>query len=286
MVTTIAALAALWFTNQSLRATSDQAGLARQTAITDRFAKAIEQLGDEKLDVRLGGIYLLERLASDSPNDRTSIVEVLSAFVRTHAPNGRECGVNPQDEPPTDVQAVLTVIGRRDPDRTEFVDLSNTCLANAELEGANLVGAELSKANLTKAVLDRANLAGATMRYVALKESHLIETNLASAHLDHANLQGSYLMWANLRNAILATADLRHSFLLDATMEGTTLMWADARGAKFSEPTGASSGFESVGPDGGSPVEQRTAKGAFYRDCNFSEVRFDEWTRWPVDFRP
>ncbi|MGH3218423.1 MAG: hypothetical protein ACRDPY_06785 [Streptosporangiaceae bacterium] len=34
--------------------------------MTDRYTKAIEQLGHDKLDVRIGGIYALERIARDS----------------------------------------------------------------------------------------------------------------------------------------------------------------------------------------------------------------------------
>ena len=34
--------------------------------MTDRYTKAIEQLGSDKLDVRIGGIYALERVARDS----------------------------------------------------------------------------------------------------------------------------------------------------------------------------------------------------------------------------
>jgi hypothetical protein len=35
--------------------------LTQQGQITDRYTKAIEQLGAEKLEVRLGGIYALGR---------------------------------------------------------------------------------------------------------------------------------------------------------------------------------------------------------------------------------
>jgi hypothetical protein len=35
----------------------------RQRRITESFSKAIEQLGSEKLEVRLGGIYALERIS-------------------------------------------------------------------------------------------------------------------------------------------------------------------------------------------------------------------------------
>jgi hypothetical protein len=41
--------------------------------------------GADKLDVRLGGIYALERIAKGSKRDHPTVVEVLSAFVREHA---------------------------------------------------------------------------------------------------------------------------------------------------------------------------------------------------------
>jgi membrane protein implicated in regulation of membrane protease activity len=59
--------------------------LTQQGQITERYTKAIEQLGSDKLDVRLGGIYALERIAKDSRRDHPTVVEVLSAFVREHS---------------------------------------------------------------------------------------------------------------------------------------------------------------------------------------------------------
>jgi hypothetical protein len=56
--------------------------VAEQGQLTERYTKAIEQLGSDKLDVRLGGIYALERIAADSERDHPTVVEVLSAFVR------------------------------------------------------------------------------------------------------------------------------------------------------------------------------------------------------------
>ena len=43
--------------------------LSREGQVTDRYTKAIEQLGSDKLDVRIGGIYALERVARDSARD-------------------------------------------------------------------------------------------------------------------------------------------------------------------------------------------------------------------------
>jgi hypothetical protein len=38
-----------------------------------------------KVDVRLGGIYALERIANNSKDDRAAIAEILTAYVRGHA---------------------------------------------------------------------------------------------------------------------------------------------------------------------------------------------------------
>src|SRR4029078_13481487 len=65
-----------------------KANTRQQTS--DRLVKAIEQLGKDKksTDVRIGGIYGLAQLARDSPPDHPAVFDVLTAFVRGHAPAG------------------------------------------------------------------------------------------------------------------------------------------------------------------------------------------------------
>jgi hypothetical protein len=74
-----ALLVGLYFTSQTLRTT-------QEGQITDRFTKAIDQLGKDTLAIRLGGIYALERIARDSESDHWAVMEVLTAFVREHRP--------------------------------------------------------------------------------------------------------------------------------------------------------------------------------------------------------
>ena len=50
--------------------------------VTERFSKGIEHLGNDKIDIRLGGIYALEQIANDSSKYHWTIVEILSSFVR------------------------------------------------------------------------------------------------------------------------------------------------------------------------------------------------------------
>jgi len=70
--------------------------LSRQGQVTDRYTKAIEQLGSDKVDVRIGGIYAQERVARDSARDHSTVMEVLTAFIREHSWEQRQsAGENP-----------------------------------------------------------------------------------------------------------------------------------------------------------------------------------------------
>ncbi|WP_238438768.1 hypothetical protein [Frankia nepalensis] len=55
------------------------------THVRELYSTAISHLGDGSVDVRLGGIYALERVARDSAADQRTVVEVLSAFARVHS---------------------------------------------------------------------------------------------------------------------------------------------------------------------------------------------------------
>src|SRR5829696_7633641 len=81
----VGALLTFWLNSRVYRITARTFEVAEQGHITERYTKAIEQLGSDKLDVRLGGIYALERIAVDSERDHPTVVEVLSAFVREHS---------------------------------------------------------------------------------------------------------------------------------------------------------------------------------------------------------
>jgi hypothetical protein len=79
------ATGALLFTAQNFTLSRRTFELTEQGQVTDRYTKAIEQLGSDKLDVRIGGIYALERVARDSAKDHPTVMEVLTAFIREHS---------------------------------------------------------------------------------------------------------------------------------------------------------------------------------------------------------
>lgn len=55
---------------------------AAQRRVTDMYAHAIERLGDGNAAVRLGALYLLERLAQEHAGQRQTIVNVICAYLR------------------------------------------------------------------------------------------------------------------------------------------------------------------------------------------------------------
>ena len=127
--------------------------------------------------IRLGGIYALERIAKDSEKDHGPIMEVLTAYVRERAPRQEADTPEATRKPPTDIQAILTVIGRRKiTDIKKFddiLDLSNTHLAGIVLFGANLSGVSLHGVNLSGALLIGTNLSGANLHEASLHGADL-----------------------------------------------------------------------------------------------------------------
>ena len=230
----------------------------RQRRIVETFSKAVEQLGSDKLEVRVGAIFALERISKESPDDYWTIMEVLTAFVRERMryttimarlserayflwlQAGRPEGHSEEfwveavrlerlDQMPTDIAAILTVIARRsienqrrEKDRGWYLDLSKTYLIEADLSEVVLRTANLDRTHLEGAVLLNAQLEGAV-----LYGAHLEGADLQLAHLERADLVGADLERAVLWGAHLERASLGGAYLEEADLHEAHLEEAD-----------------------------------------------------------
>ena len=160
--------------------------------------------------IRLGGIYALERLAKDSEKDHGPVMEVLTAYVRERAPRREQDTQEVAGPPTTDIQAILTVLGRRETTgknrRNDPLDLIHTQLVLADLERANLGGAFLVRADLGGAYLVEADLSGADLSGADLSGADLSGADLSGADLSGADLSGADLVFANLDGTNLSAA--------------------------------------------------------------------------------
>ena len=239
IVAGIFVLAGLYSSIKTFDLQRQTADLMQQGQITDRFSKAIDQIGaagaavDQNgrprinLEVRIGGIYALERIAEDSPRDHWTIMEVLTTYVRENSRSGdetvsekaahagaakdRASNLSAPSHPRTDIQAILNVLGRRDTSldpHNRRIDLSHASLAGANLKEGTFKGALLINVNLSRADMMDADLSGADLEGAALQGASLVDTNLKGAVLEHADLTGADLSGADLSGAILTDQQL------------------------------------------------------------------------------
>ncbi|GAA1834912.1 pentapeptide repeat-containing protein [Actinomadura chokoriensis] len=236
-VTGLVVIVGAIFTAGGLLYTARTLDVTQQGQLTDRYTRAIEQLGSSKPEVRMGGIYALERMMNDSDRseDTRTILEVLAAYVRSHAQDAAPPGVD-KTRLAVDVQSALTVLGRARhpvmPDlqgvdfhrkNLSFVNLSGISFSDADLRWTKMVGVNLSKARMVRTHLTGADLAGATLSGAYLANTTLIYADLTRANMSDANLYGTQLVEADMRGANLARANLSHASLCGATLSSANL---------------------------------------------------------------
>ena len=312
------AAGALIFTAQNYRVARRTLEVTQQGQVTDRYTRAIGQLGSEELDVRIGGIYALERVARDSKRDHPTVMEVLTAFIREHShqqwPSPGPDNAEPERSTRPDVQAALTVIGHRDPERDirpvnlaradltqadlsiralwkdihhgiidranlERADLTGAILTRADLSGAILTNVDLTGAHLNSAILNDADLTGAHLSGADLTGAHLNEAKLTNAHFTGADLGGAELTRANLTRADLGGANLGGANLAGATLIRANLGGANLDAANLGSTTLTDARFTGAVLTRVS-IKNTNLTGA---DLGGADLTGAEWPRpWPV----
>lgn len=221
--TLIFTLIRTWINERTTTATEE--GL-----VTDRINAAVASLGAEKtkkdfetgkeytvpnIEVRVGAILALERIAQNNADFHIQIMEILTAYLRENAriiPDSSEEDMRP------DTQLAFSVIGRRSAKRIAFernrkphpyqLDLRfcdfrrvegvglnfNFALFDCSVfDNANLLGVQLHKANLRHTKLHKTLLKGASLTYTNFRHSLLSGTFLDDAILDHVDFSNAIL---------------------------------------------------------------------------------------------
>ena len=243
----VAVLAGVYFAWQQLNVT-------QQSQITERFTRATEQLGSDKLEIRIGGIAAFERLARDSDKDFGPVFVILETFIRENAPREKSDEEYPRTtvyssrigEPmPADIDAALRALMSlsRDPGNRRSLDLHGTNLEGgvfgiggklspAFLFNTNLQYASLASVKFPKADFTDSNLRGAALIDANLSGASFENAQLNDAILEDANLNGAYLRDAQLYEADLLRVDLSEADFQGAQLDRVILCEVDLRGAK------------------------------------------------------
>ena len=274
----IAIILAVWRSRVAER----QAGTAQQSLMNERYQRGAEMLGNSVLSVRMGGIYALQRLAQEYPQQyHIQIMELLCAFVRNPT---EDSSVYTQGRLREDIQAVLTSIGRR---VGAGLTIERECDFKLDLHGANLSFAQLSGLNLARAdlsytKLDQASffdmpfkrpdlsdpipsgpdqpqvrisvdmepvgpdLAGLEGRLADLSLATLRGADLSGSRLLGTNLSGAELSDANLSNCEVIYTNLRMAVLFGANVSEAFILDSNLTGAKLAHAVLANAQFPST----------------------------------------
>lgn len=195
--------------NRNAKIANQNFKLTEERIISERFAKATEQLGGNIL-VRIGGIYSLEQIACDSPSDYWTVMEIIAAFIREKSPNkinlANEDKPTEDDKISTDIQAAMTVIGRCKPKDNEgrIIERKRVSEIKLNLSNTNLIGAYLFDNDLTYI-----NFYNSDLRNSCLVKANLTRSNLCKANLRWSKLTGTILNNTDLTKADLSNTDLR-----------------------------------------------------------------------------
>ena len=222
----------------------------------ERLILAKEQLGSDKIFVRIGAIYSLEAIARQSEREHWQIMELLTAYVRENARWKVELGTvqfeqyegsliarkdpdkNQTLKLAADIQAILRVLGRRsqayEQGSDAHLDLHATDLNGASIRLAHFEGTDFRDAHLDGADLCGSFLTGADFGNASLKKANLTESHLERTHLVEADLEGADLAWADLGEADLARARLQRAQLIGVRLDAACLTEVHLEGANLS----------------------------------------------------
>ncbi|WP_299399480.1 hypothetical protein [Pelagibius sp.] len=78
--------------SRQAKSSSDQVEISRRDHISELFSKSIEQLSNQRADIRLGAVYTLKRIGEEFPEYKTPVANVFSFFIRNTS-------IADQDEP-------------------------------------------------------------------------------------------------------------------------------------------------------------------------------------------
>lgn len=269
--------------NKSSISSEHQATIAEKGNVNDRYMKAIEQLGatnvggDPNFEVRLGAIYGLEQVSLESKDLYPQIIEILAAYVRMNATvpvvEG-EVFYLYEFEPRADVQAAVTVLGRRkkiDGDnpidfsgaflaRYSFVngDFKNALFMNGYYMGANFIGANCAKACFRSA-------------------------KCAGTRFQKSDLQKADFTLANCHRANFTRANCKETVFTKGSVSSARFDLANCTKATFKRTNCAKANFKNTNCTGARFLRTNCTD-ALFDDANLTDTNFVECILKNVDF--
>jgi len=194
-----------------------KANTAEKAHITDRFARAIEQLNNENIYMRIGAIQALERIGYDSEDDVLGVLRLLAGFIRDQSPvKNKDDGINLPSDAKEGMGAIWRLAGDYKEllkkDKKSRLDLSATNLAPFPLitEGY-FYRFDFGRSNITGGFLQSnfewASFFGTDLTHTIFSNCNFRHASFMGALLDSAQFYGSDMFKADLSLATCNNTD-------------------------------------------------------------------------------
>ncbi|MGC1496489.1 MAG: pentapeptide repeat-containing protein [Sulfitobacter sp.] len=220
-----------------------QVNVAEQGMITDRINKAVEGLGAEKLvknkssettepnlEVRIGAIYALERIARDSPRDHIPISQIFCAYIRH---NNASLGQKTR----ADVQIAVDVISRRSLEMLNYERDHNyqLDLSGCQFRGMTINSAIFENADFSETVWAGCSLSNSNFTNAKLENCHFIESKIEDSIFHGAEMSGFKIEGCTLERNSFKKGTLNGMQVISSTFVSVSFNSSDLHNAYFAE---------------------------------------------------
>ena len=263
-----------------------QADAAQNGLLNDRYQRGAEMLGSEVLAVRLGGIYALQYLAEEHPNEyHVLIMRLFCAFIRN--PTGNEVvptqthtvAVDPIYPPAIreDVQAAVLAIGLRSQLGRSIEEQAGFTL---DLRGSDLGSVNMQNCNFGSADLREAQMTFANLICTDFSRACFHKADLYHATLHGADCSGADFARARMRRCKARSTDFRRAFSHAKNLSEGELESANFSGANIHSANFADASLEDANLTGASIV-----LGQYFDDPQWRipSDSFAHLTQWQLD---
>lgn len=196
------------------------------TSIIERLAKAVELLSSGNPSTRLAGIYSLERLANDLPDESVAIARIVTTFL-TNPPKGTK-----QDEVQRGFLTLLRIV-KKIGNKPFISQEANLNLTGLKLEGLHIKdysfkGFLLSGAHFYNVGFSNIDFAGVNLKGVIFKDCYkdgildFTGTNLSDSNMVTSNFSEAIFVNSKLNRATIEGGTFENADFTNAEMEGLT----------------------------------------------------------------
>lgn len=319
---------------------AEQSRIANENLYATLLTKAVEQLGatrEEKfvdeyitvtgstkkdvvsktvpnIEIRLGGIYALEKIAKDHKSLHMPVMEILCSYVRQNAENSDFDNQNESDEKSEkseiikkliriDVQAAVSVIGRRNMSIIDeeiigdgrkdisFEDDVRFDLSNCRFTGLNMKGLTFSRANFERSVFvdsnfddayfDRTNFSksefkNVTMQNIKVNGCKLDESRFIDIYIGEAIFNRTWISRVFFENVRILDSKMLNCHFYDSQMKTADFYRCDLSGSFLSRTDFSGSRFAFVVFDG-SDFWYTNLDMVIFQECDLTMVQNLMW---------